>query len=316
MHAPQPVKPSRWRVILPFAAVTLIWGLTWYAIKLQLGQVPAQWSVTYRFTLASLIMFATCLIMRRQLRFPPSAHAFFVLLGLFQFAGNFNLVYQASRFVTSGLIAVAFALLVIPNAVFARVFLGQPVSGRFIAGSVLGIAGVSLLFRQEIASMETSTTLLYGLGATLLGVLMASVANVMQGTTRARSYDLFGMLAWSMLYGAIIDIGIAWVTSGPPVIAPSPVYYGSLVYLAAFGSAIAFVLYFNVIRGIGPAKAAYTSVLIPFIAMTVSTLVEGYHWTLSGAAGAVLTVIGLIIALKSRSVPAGAAAAGGTTGRS
>jgi drug/metabolite transporter (DMT)-like permease len=316
MHAPLPLPPSRWRVALPFAAVTLIWGLTWYAIKLQLGAVPAQWSVAYRFALASLIMFGACLVMRRTLRFPPTAHLFFALLGLFQFAGNFNLVYQASRFITSGLIAVAFALLVVPNAVFARVFLGQPVSGRFMLGSVLGITGVALLFRQELVAMDAGTGLAIGIGATLAGVVMASIANVMQATQRARGYDLFGMLAWAMLYGAVMDVGIAWATSGAPVIEPTLRYGASLLYLAAFGSAIAFVLYFNVIRSIGPARAAYTSVLIPFIAMTVSTLLEGYRWTSWGGIGAVLTVIGLVIALNARTVPAGAAAAGGTTGRS
>lgn len=304
------------RVILPFVLVTLIWGTTWYVIKTQLGVVPPQWSVTYRFAAASLIMFAACLVMRRPLSFPPAAHAFFVALGVFQFAGNFNLVYQASRFVTSGLIAVAFALLVVPNALFARIFLGQKISGQFLLGSALGIGGVMLLFRQELMAIDGQQGLLIGLGATGLGTLMASVSNVMQATPRARGYDMFGMLAWAMLYGTVIDAAIAWATSGPPVIDRAPLYIGGLFYLAAFASALAFVLYFSVIRAIGPAKAAYTSVLIPFIAMTISTFVEGYRWTWPAAGGGALTIVGLIIALQSRRVPAGAAAAGGTTGRS
>lgn len=313
---PAPVSPSTVnpRIALSFVAVTLIWGTTWYVIKTQLGVVPPQWSVTYRFAGASLIMFAACLVMRRPLAFPPGAHAFFVVLGLFQFAGNFNFVYQASRFITSGLIAVAFALLVVPNAVFARIFLGQKVSGQFILGSALGIGGVVLLFRQELMAIGGGEALLLGLGATAMGVLMASVVNVMQASPRARGYDMFGMLAWAMLYGALIDAAFAWATSGPPVVDPTPLYFGGVFYLAAFASALAFVLYFSVIRAIGPAKAAYTSVLIPFIAMTISTVAEGYRWTWPAAGGAALTIAGLIIALRSRNVPAGTAAAGGATG--
>ena len=318
MHSPATSMSAadRLGVVLPFIAVTVIWGLTWYAIKLQLGDVPAQWSVAYRFGLAGLIMVATCLVLRRPLVFPARAHLFFMALGLMQFAGNFNLVYQASRVVTSGLIAVAFALLVVPNALLARLFLGQPVSARFLTGSALGMAGVALLFRQDIVTMQANPGFLAGIAATLAGVMFASVANVMQATALARRSDLFGMLAWSMLYGTIINIGFAWATAGPPTLSAEPVYYASLAYLAAFGSAIAFLLYFRVIRDIGPARAAYSSVLIPFIAMAVSTLLEDYHWTLWGAAGAVLAVAGLIIALNARAVPAGVAAAGGTTGRS
>jgi drug/metabolite transporter (DMT)-like permease len=316
MLAPQTPAASRWRIVLPFAAVTLIWGLTWYAIKLQLGLVPAPWSVTYRFALASLIMFAVCILMRRQLAFSPGAHVFFMALGLCQFAGNFNLVYLASGYLTSGLIAVVFALLVVPNAILARAFLGQPVSFRFVVGSLLGIAGVALLFRQELLALETGAAALTGIGATLAGVVFASIANVMQATKQARRLDLFGMLAWSMLYGALGDAGLALVLSGPPVAPPSLTYALSLAYLAAFGSAIAFVLYFDVIRSIGPARAAYSSVLIPFIAMAVSTLLEDYRWTGWAVAGALLTIAGLVIAIRARAVPAGVAAAGGTTGRS
>jgi len=316
MHGPAPSARFNMRVVLPFVLVTLIWGTTWYVIKTQLGVVPPQWSVTYRFATAGLIMLAACLVMRRRLNFSLSAHGFFLVLGLFQFATNFNFVYQASRFVTSGLIAVAFALLVVPNAVLSRIFLGHKVSAQFIGGSLLGFAGVALLFRQELLAMEASDGLIFGLGATLIGVLAASIANVMQATPRARSYDLFGMLAWAMLYGAAIDAGFAWAMTGPPIVDPTPLYFGGVFYLAALASALAFVLYFDVIRSIGPAKAAYSSVIIPFIAMAISTLLEGYRWTPPAIAGGVLTVIGLVIALRSRNAPAGTAAAGGTTGRS
>ena len=304
------------RVVLPFAAVTLIWGTTWYVIKTQLGVVPPQWSVTYRFAVASLLMFGACLVMRRRLRFPLSAHGFFLLLGLLQFAGNFNFVYQASRSITSGLIAVAFALLVVPNTLFARLFLKQPISGRFMVGAGLGIVGVALLFERELTETGWSSAFTTGLVLTGCAVILASISNVMQGTERARTYDMFGMLAFAMAYGAIIDAGVAWATSGPPVVEWTPVYLGGVFYLAAFASALAFLLYFNVIRIIGPAWAGYTNVLIPFIAMTISTFLEGYRWTPIAAAGAVLTIVGLLIALRARSVPAGTAAAGGTTGRS
>jgi drug/metabolite transporter (DMT)-like permease len=73
-----------------------------------------------------------------------------------------------------------------------------------------------------------------------------------------------------------------------------------LAYLGIFASALAFTLYFGVLRIIGPAKAAYSSVIIPVIAMLFSTVFEGYRWSLLAGAGAVLTGIGLVIALRAR----------------
>ncbi|MBV7257664.1 DMT family transporter [Pacificimonas sp. WHA3] len=288
------------RVLLPLAIVTLIWGTTWYVIKTQLGVVPAPWSVAYRFTLAALLMFVLCFARGRSIAFPAKAHFFFLMIGVFQFAGNFNLVYQASRFVTSGLIAVAFALLVVPNAILARIFLGHRVDRQFMIGSALGIMGVALLFRQELLALADAPDLALGIGATVLGILCASAANVMQAAPQARAYGMSAMLAWAMTYGSVINIIFAWRTSGPPVIDAAPLYLGGIAYLAVFASAIAFVLYFGVIREIGPAKAAYSSVLIPFVAMTISTVLEGYQWTPYAIGGAVLTALGLVIALRAK----------------
>lgn len=288
------------RVFLPLAIVTLIWGTTWYVIKTQLGVVPAPWSVTYRFALAALIMFAFCLISGRTLRYPVQAHLFFFVVGAFQFAGNFNFVYQASRFVTSGLIAVAFALLVVPNAVLARIFFGHRVDRQFLAGSALGIAGVALLFRQELLALAGAPDLALGIGATVLAILCASVANVMQAAPQAKGYGMAAMLAWAMAYGTALNTGFAWASSGPPVVEATPIYLGDLAYLSLFASATAFVLYFGAIREIGPAKAAYSSVLIPFVAMAISTVLEGYLWTPYAIGGAVLTALGLVIALKAK----------------
>ncbi|MGB3721851.1 MAG: DMT family transporter [Pacificimonas sp.] len=287
------------RTILSLAAVTLIWGTTWYVIKTQLGVVPAPWSVAYRFITAAAIMFLLCVVRKRALGFPVSAHQFFFAVGMFQFAGNFNFVYQASRFVTSGLIAVAFALLVVPNALFARIFLGQRVTARFMLGSAIGIVGVALLFRQELLSLSGGPDLLFGLGATAMGILCASVANVMQASPRARNFSMSAMLAWAMLYGSLLNMGFAWSVEGPPVIETTPVYLGGVAYLAIFASATAFVLYFNVIREIGPAKAAYSGVFVPFVAMAISTILEGFVWTPYAIAGGLFTIIGLYVALSA-----------------
>lgn len=292
---------SKLAILIPFGIVTLIWGSTWLVIRGQLGVVPASWSVTYRFLVAGVVMCSYALIRRESLRLDARGLRFAVLLGLAQFCLNFNFVYRAEMHITSGLVAVVFALMLLPNAVFGRIFLGQQLGRQLILGMAVAMAGVTLLFVREMrVDPHGPVEALTGIGFTLLAIFSASSANVMQGTQTARAYPMIPMLGVAMLLGASFDGAFAWVTTGPPVIELTPAYLAATLYLGVFASAIAFPLYFGVLRVIGPAKAAYSGVLVPVIAMCLSTLFEGYRWSLLAGAGAALVIGGLVIALRAR----------------
>jgi len=296
-----PPQSTRLRVLIPFGIVTLIWGSTWLVIRDQLGVVPPSWSVTYRFLTAGIVMALYALWRRDSWRLGWSGLAFSVGIGLAQFCMNFNFVYRAEEHITSGLVAVVFALLLVPNAVLARIFLGQKLGRQLIIGSVIAMAGVVLLFVHE-ARVDPSGPgqALAGIGFTLLAVLSASTANVMQATPVAARWPMTTMLAAAMLIGALLDALFAWATVGPPVVEMRPVYWLGIFYLGFFASALAFPLYYGVLRAIGPAKAAYSSVIVPVIAMMLSTLFEGYRWSGLTIGGAALAAVGLVVALRAR----------------
>ncbi len=292
------------RVLIPFLLVTLIWSSTWIVIKDQIGTVPAPWSVTYRFLIAAAAMFAIASATGARLAIGREGHVLAAVLGTAQFGFNFNFVYAAEHYVTSGLVAVVFALLMVPNALFSRLFFAQPISRRFLAGSAVALAGVALLFVQEARASSTSpAATLAGIGLTLLGVLCASAANVMQLSEGVKARPLAALLAWAMLYGAVLDAVLALVLHGPPVAEARIGYWAGLLYLGLIGSALTFPLYFDVIRRIGPGKAAYSAVLIPILAMAISTFAEGYRWSALAAAGGVLAILGLVIALRAGRPP-------------
>lgn len=301
MSAPAAPSAPGLRALIPFALITLIWGSTWIVIRDQLGAVPASWSVTYRFCVASLAMFAYASATRTPLGLPRAAWPVIGAVGLTQFVFNFNLVYRAEAYVTSGLVAVIFALLVVPNALFGRAFLGQRLSGRFLAGSAVAMLGIALLFAHELQvdQARLGATAL-GICLSMLAVLSASAANVMQAIERARQVPLPTLMAWSMALGALADGAWAFVTSGPPVIDLRASYLAGVLYLGLAASAFAFMVYYRIIREIGAARAAYSSVIIPVIAMAFSTALEGYRWTLTAAAGGALALAGLIVALSAR----------------
>lgn len=294
----------RWRVIVPFALTGTIWGSTWFVITGQIDGVPAAWSVFYRFALATPALFLVAMAMKRRLRLTLPEHVLATGVGLAQFSGNFLFVYHAELYVTSGIVAMMFALLMVPNAIFARIFLGERVQGGFILGSAVAIVGVSFLLWHEWQANPDAGVIggNVGLGIVLAlaGILAASVANVIQANPTGRGVPMVSLLAWAMLYGTLFDLGYAWLTAGPPPVPQGAAYWGGIVYLALIGSVVTFPLHYNLVREIGAGRTAYNSVITIAVAMLLSTLFEGYRWTALTAAGMGLALLGMVLALRAR----------------
>ncbi len=290
-------------ITFPFIVFTAIWGSTWIVIRGQLGIVPPQWSVTYRFIVAAIAMAAVALWKRESLNIGRRGIAAATFLGFTQFCVNFNAVYLAERHITSGVVATVFALLLIPATLMGWAFLGQRPTMRFVWSSVVAVAGIVLLFVHELHEHAASAgQIVAGILLTLGGMIGAATANVVQARPEIRRYPLFALLAWSMAMGALIDGLLAWVLTGPPTFDPRPSYWLGVLYLALAASVLTFSLYYPVVRRIGPAKAAYSSVIVPIIAMAFSTWLEDYRWTPTTIAGAVLALGGMAAALsRSRS---------------
>ena len=286
-------------VAVPFAIFTAIWGSTWIVIRDQLGTVPPQWSVAYRFIIATIAMALVAKWRGEKLALGRAALLPALFLGFAQFCINFNAVYLAERHITSGVVATIFALLLIPSTLLAWAFLGHRPTGRFLWSSLVAIAGIALLFvhefQQHAAQAGEITT---GIGLTLCGMVGAAAANVYQARDEVRRFPLYSMLTWSMAAGAIFDASFAFVMSGAPVLDARPGYWIGVLYLALPASVLTFSLYYPVVRKIGPAKAAYSSVLVPIIAMAFSTALEGYRWTPVAISGAILALGGMVGALS------------------
>lgn len=294
------------RILLPFLLVSVIWGSTWLVIRDQISEVPPTWSVAYRFATAAAAMFVLVAIKRLPFLLNAKGQFWAIIIGFAQFSFNFNFVYYAEGYITSGLVAVMFALLMVPNAVFGRIFLGQRISRGFVAGSVIASAGVALLFIHEYRSSSISSVeVALGIALSVGGILSASIANVMQALPRLKTFPIITLLAWAMFWGALINIILSWTITGPPVFETRGAYAGGIFYLAIVGSVITFPLYFALVRELGAGKAAYTGVLIPIVAMILSTIFEGFVWTALPLAGATLALLGLLVAVRARDPKSG-----------
>lgn len=289
-------------VVAPFATVTLIWSSTWIVIRDSLGVVPPAWSVCYRFAMAAAGMAVLARLSGASLRLPARAIGFAGLFGVSQFTLNFNLLYRAEAHLTSGLCALVYALLMIPNSLFAWAVFGQRVSRSFLLGSGIAVVGIGLLFLNEYRASVTAAPaeVLLGLGLCTTAVMFASIANVMQASQIARSVPMTSLVFWAMAIGALVDAIFASVTTGWPPFDPRPAYWLGTAYLAVAGSVITFPLYFRLIQRIGAGPAAYSSLLIPIVAMAISTAFEGYRWTALAVSGVLLALGGMGVALRAR----------------
>lgn len=290
------------RVALPFLLISLIWGSTWFVIVGQIDGVPPPWSVAWRFVLATAGMFALAMATGNSLAMPSRAHGLALLVGFCQFCGNYNLVYQSELHLTSGIVAVMIGLMIVPNAVLGQILLDQPITGRFILGSAIAIGGIALLLINEARETRLGGNVGLGIWLAAGAMIAASISNVIQAGKTGRTVPLMTLIAWSMLYGTLIDIAFAAFVSGPPVFPSDGQYWLGTAYLAFAGSVVTFPLYYRLIREIGAGRAAYHNVLVVIVAMLLSTLFEGYRWTTLAAAGSVLSLIGLLIALRAKSI--------------
>jgi drug/metabolite transporter (DMT)-like permease len=280
--------------------IALIWGSTWLVIKDQISVVPAAWSVTWRFFLAAAGIAALARLRGESLRLDAGGARLALPLGVIQFALNFQMVYAAEHHLTSGLVAVLFALVVVPNALLGRFVLGNPLTGRFLAGSGVALIGIALLLLHEYRAAPAGMDVLQGVTLALGAVGMASIGNIMQAGSAARRQPVMALLAWSMLSGAFANAAIAWSMHGPPQFDPRAAYVAGIAYLAILGSVVTFPLYTALLRDWGPGRAAYNGVAVPVVAMTLSTLFEGFRWSAFALGGAVLALAGLVIALSGR----------------
>lgn len=288
------------KVLIPFMLTGTIWGSTWFVITGQISDVPAAWGVFYRFMLATPALFVLAAVMGQRLKLNRPEHLLALGVGIAQFSGNFLFVYHSEQHITSGIVAVMFALLMVPNAVFAKIFIGEKVAGGFIGGSLVAIVGVAMLLVHEWNAAPLGGNVGLGIVLAIGGMLAASIANVVQANPTGRGVPMVSFLAWAALYGTIFDLGYAFVTAGPPTVPGAWQFWAGTAYLAIIGSVVTFPLHYNLVRQIGAGKTAYNGIVTVCVAMLLSTLFEGFAWDALSAGGMALALLGMGLALRSK----------------
>jgi len=303
--APDVTRLRNWQL---FAICVLTWGTTWHAITWQVGVTTPEFGVALRFALAGAVILAFAAARGVSLRFAPRQHAWFALQGVFLYGVSYLCVYHAERLLPSGLVAVGYSASPLIAGLGARGLFGVAITPRFIAGGLLGLAGVALVFWPEFGHARDASGTALGALFTVGAVLLSGVGSLAASRNGARGLPFWPALGFGMLYGALCCF-IAALAGGQPMALPAIAsWWIALLYLALAGSVLTFACFLTLMQRLGPGPAGSIGVMTPLLALVVSTAFEHYRPDALTGIGAALAVLGNVLMLR-RGAPAAASSA-------
>jgi len=275
-----------------FATICLIWGSTWLAIKFGLVGVPPFLGAGLRFLLSALIVGAMLLWRRKSLHLTRNDRICVLSLGVPVFWVNYGAVYWAEQYISSGLAAVLFSTMPLMTALLGRWQGIERLSARKVAGILIGVAGTVLLFwPDERLGMQQ----VLGMGATLVAALCASANLVtMKRFGKDSDRDVLNFLG--------MGLGAALLLLTSAVVEPWTVEWTrsnvlAMLYLAVFGSVIAFSAYYALIKLIDATVVSLSTLIIPVIALVLGRVFLGETAGPTAAVGIATILVGVAVAM-------------------
>jgi drug/metabolite transporter (DMT)-like permease len=282
-----------------FLATAVMWAAGWVATRLQVDVTPAAPAVAWRVVAAAAIL---QLALRATGRHPgtrPRDLPFVAMQGIALFAANNLVLYEAVRHIASGLVAVVMASVIPMNAVGLRLFYGVPFRRGVVVGAPIAAVGLALVFLPEWDSLARADAW-KGVAFGAIGSVIVAAGNMAAVRNARAGLPTFPLIADGLVFAIPLVIG-ACIVQGVGMPFPNDAgWIGAFVYQVLGLSIVSFWCYFTLQGRIGPDRAAFVLVLVPVIALGISSLVEGYVWTAPAVAGVALVAVGNLLALGWR----------------
>ena len=284
-----------------FAVLVLIWGSTWLAIKIGLEFYPPFFSLALRFGLAGPLFLLIMRLRGEKIPWQWRHQPFFLTIGFLSFMVSYGAVYWSEQYITSGLAAVLFALFPLLTAVFAHYMLHEERLGvAKVAGLIVSLVGIVVINSGDLRQIDPMAPI------AALVILLSPTVSALSGILskqRSRDFSPLAMAGIPMTYGAIAHT-IVWllVERHQPLVWSWP-GMASILYLAVFGSLIAFGGYYWLLRLMPVGRLALIAYLTPIVAIVLGIVVAHEHMTVRIAIGAALVLAGVAGAGLGRSRP-------------
>ena len=286
-----------------FGITLFCWSPTWYVIKFQLGYVDPLVSVFYRFFSASIIIFIYLLIKNKNLKFSINHHIWFFLFGVCLYSVNYVFFYLSNTYLISAFPAVVFSTVVIMNILGETFYFKKKPTLKTLIGAIIGMLGIIIIFNDEIFNFSLTNGTHIGLVLALFGTFAASTGNMVYQRNLNSNFPLIETLAYAMLYGSLVTFLITQIRGREIIFEYSFVYIASLAYLSIIGSIFAFIFYLKLIEKVGPGRAGYVGVVMPVLALLISTIFENLEWQIDLIIGLPILIIGAVLVINQKITP-------------
>ena len=283
-----------------FIITLFCWSPTWYIIKFQLGYVDPLVSVFYRFLTASIIILIYLVIKKKNLKFSLNHHIWFLLFGICLYSLNYVFFYLSNTYLISAFPAVVFSTVVIMNILGEGFYFKKKPSLKTLLGAAIGMIGIIIIFNKEIFNFSLANGKHVGLFLALLGTFCASTGNMVHQRNLNNNFPLVPTLAYAMLYGSLVTFLITQINGTELLFEYSFSYIASLAYLSIVGSIFAFIFYLRLLEKVGAGRAGYVGVVMPVLALLISTVFENLEWKIDLIVGLPILIIGAILVINQK----------------
>jgi len=287
--------------LILFISTLLCWSPTWYLIKFQFGVVDPLISIFYRFFIASIIVFIFLILSKKKMSFNLQQHLSFLLLGVTLFSLNYIFFYLANTYLISGIVTIAFSTILIMNILGERIYFKIKSSKETLFAAGFGIVGILIIFGNELLNFKLEDKTHIGIILSFIATFWASTGNLVHQKNSKDKIPFIQSIAYGMLYGSLFTLIVAKFRGAEIIFDNSISYILSFLYLSIIGSVVAFYLYLKLLENIGSARAGYIGVIMPIIALIISTIFEGLQWTNNLIFGLPVLIFGCVLILNQKS---------------
>src|SRR6056300_605273 len=288
---------------LLFIVTLFCWSPTWYVIKFQLGYVDPLVSVFYRFLIAGIVIFIYLIYKKKNLKFSFNQHLWFLLFGVCLYSLNYVFFYLSNTYLISAFPAIVFSTVVIMNILGEGFYFKKKPSLKTLIGAIIGMIGIIIIFNDEIFNFSLSNGTHVGLFLALLGTFSASTGNMVHQRNLNNNFSLIPTLAYSMLYGSLVTLLITQIKGTELLFEYTFSYIASLAYLSMVGSIFAFIFYLRLLEKVGAGRAGYVGVVMPVLALLISTIFENLEWQQDLIIGLPILIIDAALVINQKIKP-------------
>ena len=283
-----------------FIFTLFCWSPTWYVIKFQLGYVDPLVSVFYRFLIAAVIIFIYLIFKKKTLKFSLNQHVWFLFFGVCLYSLNYVFFYLSNTYLISAFPAIVFSTVVIMNILGEGFYFKNKPSLKTLLGAIIGMVGIIIIFNDEILNFTLSKGTHFGLFLALLGTFCASTGNMIHQRNLNNNFPLIPTIAYAMLYGSLVTLLVTQIKGTELLFEYSVRYIASLAYLSVVGSIFAFIFYLKLLEKVGAGRAGYVGVVMPVLALLISTIFEDLEWQIDLVLGLPILLVGAVLVINQK----------------